>query len=55
MKAEDLDSKANENETFRQFIQYGEKEFGLEPQDLNSMSEQELTDYLDLIDYLWTK
>jgi len=52
---ETADFRASINETFRQFIQYGEKEFGLEPQDLNSMSEQELTDYLDLIDYLWTK
>jgi hypothetical protein len=50
----DSEGSANE-ETFRTFIMDSEEEFGMEPRDLDSMTDEELHDYLGFLDYLWTK
>lgn len=42
-------------ETFREYIQNTEKEFGLTPADLENMSDKKLNNYLDFLDDLWTK
>jgi hypothetical protein len=50
----DVEGSANE-ETFRTFIMDSEEEFGMEPRDLDSMTDEELHEYLEFLDYLWTK
>jgi hypothetical protein len=50
----DVEGSANE-ETFREFIQNTEKEFDLIPKDLDDMRDEHLNEYLDFLDYLWTK
>ncbi|MFP3840319.1 hypothetical protein U5N22_08685 [Bacillus safensis] len=42
-------------ETLRDFIRSSEDQFGLDSADLESMSEKELTDYIEHLDYLWDK
>jgi hypothetical protein len=32
-----------------------EEEFGMEPRDLDPMTDEELHEYLEFLDYLWTK
>lgn len=46
---------ADNPETPRQFIRNSEAEFGLEPADIDSMSEEELNGYIEHLDYLWDK
>jgi hypothetical protein len=50
----DVEGSANE-ETFRDFIRNSEEEFGMEPRDLDVMTDEELHKYLEFLDYLWTK
>ena len=50
----DVEGSANE-ETFRTFIRDSEEEFGMEPRDLDSMTDEKLHEYLEFLDYLWTK
>lgn len=42
-------------QTYREFIRESEEEFGLEYRDLESMTDKELNDYVEYLDYLWTK
>lgn len=51
----DLEEGATNTETLREFIKRSEKEFGLEPVDLDSMSEEDLNNYIDYLDKLWEK
>lgn len=59
----DLEEKATNTETLREFIERSEEEFGLEPSekfelepvDLDSMSEEDLNNYIDYLDRLWEK
>jgi hypothetical protein len=50
----DVEGSANE-ETFREFIRASEEEFGMDPRDLDSMTDEQLGEYLHFLDYLWTK
>ena len=61
-KPENLDTPINELEplasntqTPRQYIRQSEEEFGLETADIDNMTEQQLEDYMDELDYLWDK
>jgi hypothetical protein len=51
----DHEENATNKETYREFIRTSETEFGMEPRDLDSMDDGELTSYLDFLDYLWEK
>ncbi|MGX1082507.1 hypothetical protein [Bacillus licheniformis] len=46
---------ATNPETPREFIRCSEAEFGLNKADLESMSEDELSSYIEHLDYLWDK
>ncbi len=43
------------NETPRKFIRESEFQFGMEPADIDSMTEDELNGYIEHLDYLWEK
>jgi len=42
-------------QTYREFIRESEKEFGYEHMDLENMTDEELNDWVEHLDYLWTK
>lgn len=42
-------------ETYREFIRGSEKEFGFIAQPIDSMTDEKLNEYIDLLDYLWDK
>ena len=47
---------SNNDQTYRQFIHESEDEFGLPRTDsLDEMSDDVLREYLEELDYLWTK
>ena len=56
---EDLDKKINEHEgggntqTYREYIKETEKEFGIEPVELEKLSDTDLNDYLKYLDWMW--
>lgn len=50
---EDLDIKINDDETLREYIIDSEKTFLLEHKDLDSMSTEELTEYVNKLDRRW--
>lgn len=43
------------DQTFREFIQESEKEFGMAPRNLDSLTDDELNNYSDFLDELWNK
>ena len=50
----DVEGGAN-TQTYREFIRESEEAFELEKMDLDNMSDDNLTEYIDFLDYLWTK
>lgn len=50
----DVEGGAN-TQTYREYIRDSEEEFGLEKMDLDNMLDKNLTEYIDFLDYLWTK
>jgi hypothetical protein len=62
IKIEDLDKRicdvekdTTNTQTYREFIIGSENEFGMENQDLDNMSNEELDKYMEFLDYLWYK
>jgi hypothetical protein len=51
----ELEPEATNTETFRDFIRSSENEFCMEPRDIDNMTDQELNEYIDFLDYLWDK
>lgn len=51
----DVEVNANNTQTFREFIQEFENEFGIRAANLDMMSEEELQNYLNFMDELWYK
>ena len=51
----DVEKQASNTQTFREFIRESEEEFEIAPANLDSMNNQELTNYLDFLDELWWK
>ena len=51
----DCEDCANNDSTYREFIRESEYFFGLEPQKLDTFTDEELIQYLDWIDDLWDK
>lgn len=47
--------EANNTETYRDFIRSSENEFCMEPRDIDTMTDQELNEYIEFLDYLWDK
>lgn len=52
---EDLDKPVNDNETLREYIKNSENELGMDPSEIDTMKDSELNEYIEFIDYLWTK
>jgi hypothetical protein len=50
----DVEGSANE-ETFREYIRNSEDEFGMEHEDIDNFDDEKLNEYLEFLDYLWTK
>lgn len=51
----DVEEGATNTQTYREYIREVEENLGLERKDLYHMSDEELTDYLDWLDYLESK
>lgn len=51
----DVEIEAVNTQTYSEYIKEAEEEFGLESLDLDSMTSEELNEYLDFLDVLWTK
>lgn len=51
----DIENDCNNKETFRQFIRTSEDQFGMDNADLDSMSDEQLDQYVEFLDYLWDK
>ncbi|WP_026572894.1 hypothetical protein [Bacillus sp. UNC438CL73TsuS30] len=51
----DIESESQNTQTYREFIKQSEDEFGLRPRNLDHMSNEQLTQYLDFLDFLWGK
>lgn len=51
----DVVSEAFNTQTYREFIRETEETFGLAPRNLDSMSDEQLNNYLDFMDELWSK
>ncbi|WHH58458.1 hypothetical protein [Petroclostridium sp. X23] len=50
-----LYKKVNEEETLLEFIRNSEKEFDFEEEDLETMSEDDFTEYVNYLAELWDK
>lgn len=50
-----VEEGATNTETYREFIVNTEREFGIAPEDLDSMNDKQLNKYFDFLDYLWEK
>lgn len=50
----DTEGSTNE-ETFREFIRNSEDEFGMKHEDIDNFDDEKLNEYLEFLDYLWTK
>lgn len=62
IKKEDLDKRicdckegAENTQTYRDFIRESEEEFNIYPAPIDNMTDEELNDYLESMDYLWEK
>lgn len=61
MRKSDLDKRicdvegVSNTQTYREFIEEGELEFGINPVNLDKLTEKELNDYLNWIDELYLK
>lgn len=51
----DVEEGASNTQTFREFIRQSEEEFEMDEQNLDYMSDKGLNEYIDFLDYLWTK
>jgi len=51
----DLNKQVNEDETLLEFIRNSEKAFEMEVKALEIMSNTELNNYINFLDYLWEK
>lgn len=47
--------ECNNTETYREFITSSEEEMGIDPADIDNMTDEELNKYFEFIDYLWEK
>lgn len=62
MRKEDLDKRicdieegSSNTETFREYIRSTENEFNIFAAPIDSMEDEELSDYLEFLDDLWCK
>jgi hypothetical protein len=46
---------SNNTQTYREFIVESELEFSMAPEPINSYSDEQLQEYVEELDYLWTK
>ena len=45
----------NNKQTYREFIRESEIEFGMKAEPIDSFNNKEFNDYVEFLDYLWTK
>lgn len=62
MNKNDLDKRicdcieeAENTQTYREFIRQSEEWFDMNKANIDGMSEEQLKDYMDFLDYLWSK
>jgi hypothetical protein len=51
----EVEPNAANTQTYREFIRESEFEFGLKQEDIDSFDDEKLNEYLEFMDYLWTK
>lgn len=51
----DVEENCSNTQTYREYIRESEKALWMGEEDLDSMTDKQLADYLDFIDYLWEK
>ncbi|MGL5713367.1 MAG: hypothetical protein ACRCX2_10140 [Paraclostridium sp.] len=51
----DVETDAENTQTYREFILEGIEEFSLESHDLDKMHNNQLNELMEFIDYLWEK
>lgn len=51
----EVEEKATNEQTYREYIKEGEEEFFGNHEDLDSFTDEQLVKYLDFIDNLWMK
>jgi len=51
----EVEKESENTQTYREFIRESENEFGLERENLEVMNDFDLFDYIEKLDYLWTK
>lgn len=51
----DHEEDATNTQTYHEFIRESEEELGLDPRDLLTITDEQLQEYVEWLDYLWTK
>ena len=51
----DVEADAKNDQTYREFIREAEDTFGLKSANLEELTDEQLTTYIEHLDYLWTK
>lgn len=51
----DVVEGASNTETYREFIRNSEENFEMDKADIDSMDDKSLNDYVEFLDYLWSK
>lgn len=46
---------ASNTETYREFIRNSEESFEMDKADIDSMDDKSLSNYIEFLDYLWSK
>ncbi|XZM32274.1 hypothetical protein ACSXAY_10105 [Clostridium perfringens] len=49
----DIEESSDNTETLREYIRISEEEYGFEPVDLESMSDEDLNNYIEFLNELW--
>lgn len=51
----DIEKDCDNDQTLREYIRESEEAFGMDCARLDSMTDEELNEYIDFLDYLWEK
>jgi len=51
----DIEPNTNNEQTYYEFIRESEEEFGMSPECLDTMNDNQLRNYLEFLDELWFK
>ncbi|WP_275372834.1 hypothetical protein [Clostridium tertium] len=51
----DIEKECSNTQTYREYITESENKFEMARENLDAMSDEELSKYLEFLDYLWDK